>query len=67
MLYMDCTQAEAEDIVEYTKDVARAFERLERFMVWTIGFGSNQDEGIDVPEMVIWMDPLVYHLQGGWQ
>ena len=66
---MDCTQAEAEDIVEYTKDVAiaRAFERLEMFMVWTVGFGSNQDDGIDVLEMVSWMDPLVYHLQGGWQ
>ena len=37
MLYMDCTQAEAKDIVEYRKDVARAFERLERFMVWTVG------------------------------
>ena len=42
---MDCTQAEAEDVVEYTKYVARAFERLEKFMVWTIGFGSNQGEG----------------------
>ena len=55
-------------IVEYRKDidVARAFERLERFMVWTVGFGSNQDDG-SVLEMVSWMDPLVYHLQGGWQ
>ena len=40
MLYMACTQAEAEDIVEYRKDVARAFERLERFMVWTVGLAA---------------------------
>jgi len=33
VLYMDCNQAEAEDSAEYRKDVARAFERLERFMV----------------------------------
>ena len=40
VLYMDCTQAEAEDIVEYRKDVARALERLERFMVWTGGLAA---------------------------
>ena len=43
MLYMDsmdCTQAGAEDIVEYRKVVARAFERLERFMVWTVGLAA---------------------------
>ena len=64
---MDCTQAEEEDIAEYRKDVTRAFERLERFMVWTVGFGSNQDEGIGVLEMVSWVSPLVYHLTDGWQ
>ena len=58
-------EAEAEDIVEYRKDVARAFERLERFMVRTVGFGSSQDEG-SVLEMVSWMNPLVYHPRGGW-
>ena len=67
MLYMDRNQAEAEDIAEYIKNVARAFERLERFMVWTVGFDNDQDEGIGVLEMVSWVDPLVYHLQGGWQ
>ena len=46
-----CAQAEAEDIVEYRRDAARAFERLEMFMVWTVGFGSNQDEG-NLLEMV---------------
>ena len=66
VLYMDCNQAEEEDIAEYRKDVTRAFERLERFMVWTVGFGSNQDEGTSVLEMVSWVDPLVYHLKGGW-
>ena len=64
---MDCNQVEEEDIAEQRKDVTRAFERLERFMVWTVGFGSNQDEGIGVLEMVSWVDPLVYHLKGGWQ
>ena len=53
-----CAQAEAEDIVEYRRDAARAFERLEMFMVWTVGFGSNQDEGIGVLEMVSWVEPL---------
>ena len=54
MLYMDCTQAEAEDTVEYRKDVARAFNGLRGS--WSVGFGSNQDEG-SVLEMVSWMDP----------